>query len=384
MEIIEHKEGKTLVLAVIGRMDALTSPTFDRCFSDCLSSGEKRLRVDLSGVDYISSAGIRSLLVISKRIKEETGRIVFCGLSDAVKKAFQNTGLTSILRIATEEMPVMKAPPLSDLQYAECFNAFKQISNEWTAIEEWMNEKFIPALGDRSSLDILSVGSGTGDFDVALMRLLCAKVPAISYVALDPNREHNRRFQERFEKSGLDTVSLEILPSVFRDDCVAGTFDVILMSHCLYYVEERKQAIRIALSQLNPGGSLLIFHQTPMGINEIQRTFMGQVKGDLKEHFSSRDIMEMFNELGVGFSFDVIISDLDVTDCITGNQQGCLLLNFFLESKLDDIDEFMRKKIVGTMKEISREREGRHYMFHPGGIFWVKNSNSHFGTAIPV
>ena len=373
MEIIEHKEGETLVLAVIGRMDALTSPTFDRCLSDCLSSGEERLRIDLSGVDYISSAGIRSLLVISKQMNTKMERIDFCGLSGAVKKAFQDTGLTSILKIATEEMPVMKSPPLSDLQYAECFNAFKQISNEWTAIEEWVNEKFIPALGDLSSLDILSVGSGTGDFDLTLMRLLRSKVPAISYVALDPNQEHNRRFQEGFEKSDLDTVSLRIIQSVFREDRVAGTFDVILMTHCLYYVEERKQAIRLALSRLKPGGSLLIFHQTPMGINEIQRTFMRQVKGDVKEEFSSRDIMDVFNEMGVGFSFDVIISDLDVTDCITGNQRGRLLLNFFLESNLDDVDQFMRKKIVGTMKEISRERDGRRYMFHPGGIFWVKN-----------
>ena len=82
--------------------------------------------------------------------------------------------------------------------------------------------------------------------------------------------------------------------------------------------------------------------------------------------------VRLANELGVQFTFDIIISDLDVTDCIEGNQRGRLLLNFFMESNLDEIDEFMRKKIVATVKEISRQRQGRHYMFHPGGIFWVK------------
>jgi anti-anti-sigma factor len=373
MEIIEHKEGGTLVLAVIGRMDEVTSPAFDRRLSDCITRGEKRLRIDLSGVAYISSAGLRSLLTVANQMKEQKGEVIFCGMSGVVNRAFRETGLTSMLRISIEEMPVMKAPRLNDRQYAECFNVFKQISTEWTAMEDWVNEKFIPSLEDRTSLDILSVGSGTGDFDLTLMRLLSSRVHNMSYVALDPNQRHNRRFQESFERSGLDNVSLRIILSVFRGDVVKRTFDVIQMTHCLYYVEEREQAIQLALSRLNPGGSLLIFHQTPIGINEIQRAFMRQVKGDNKEKFSSRDIMDILNKLGVGFSFDVIISDLDVTDCIAENQRGCLLLNFFLESNLDDLDEFMRKKIVGTMKEISQEREGRHYMFHPGGIFWVKN-----------
>ncbi|MFP4087167.1 MAG: hypothetical protein ACLFUL_10290 [Desulfobacteraceae bacterium] len=52
---------------------------------------------------------------------------------------------------------------------------------------DWVNDKFIPSLSERASLDILSVGSGTGDFDLTLMRLLGAKVPVLSYVALDPN-----------------------------------------------------------------------------------------------------------------------------------------------------------------------------------------------------
>jgi anti-anti-sigma factor len=372
MEIIEHQEGKIRIIAVIGRMDALTSPALDERLSDCISHGENRLRIDLAGVDYISSAGIRTVLVIAKGMEAQQGEVVFCRLSRPVENAFRDTGLMSILRIEREEMPIIKASPLSNREYADCFNVYKQISTEWTAIREWVNETFIPFLGDRQSLDILSVGSGTGDFDLTLMTLLSPTVPVISYVALDPNQEHNRLFQERFEKDQPGKVSLRIIPSVFREDVVAGTYDLIQMTHCLYYVEDRKKAIQLALSRLNPGGSLLIFHQTPMGVNEIQRTFMRQVKGDDEEELSSQDIVSILHELGIVFSFDMIISDLDVTDCIVGNHRGRLLLNFFLESNLDEVDAFMRRKIVATMKEISQEREGRYYMFHPGGIFWIK------------
>lgn len=114
-------------------MDSLTAPAFDRCVSNCVSRGENSFRIDLSGVDYISSAGIRSLLVISKQMKGQAGEVIFCGLSPAVEAVLRETGLTSVFQIATKEMPVMKAPLLSDRQYAECFNVFKQISTEWTA-----------------------------------------------------------------------------------------------------------------------------------------------------------------------------------------------------------------------------------------------------------
>jgi len=75
------------------------------------------------------------------------------------------------------------------------------------------------------------------------------------------------------------------------------------MTHCLYYIPDRKEAILQAYNLLNPGGFLLIFHQTSMGINEIQRKYMKRVKNDEKEMFSAHDILRIFSELGLKFNF---------------------------------------------------------------------------------
>lgn len=261
--------------------------------------------------------------------------------------------------------------PLTDREYAECFDAFKKVSSEWMAMGEWLEKEFIPSLAGRISVRVLSVGSGTGDFDLALMRMLLEKMPYISYVALDPNYEHNRIFSDRYQNCGLELNSFEIIPKPFGKDCLEGCFDLIHLTHCLYYIPDRKEAIQRAYELLSPGGVLLIFHQTTLGINEIQQAYMKLVKGDENEMFSAHDIALIFEGLGLNFNYEVLISDIDVTDCIKENENGRKILNFFLESDLEGIDQSLRREIIQKMKEICRYENGRYFLFHPCGIFWI-------------
>lgn len=262
--------------------------------------------------------------------------------------------------------------PLTDMEYAECFNAFKSVSSEWMAIEVWLSKDFVPSMGGRRSAKVLSIGSGTGDFDLILMRMLSDKIPDLTYTSLDPNESHNELFLNQYKKSGLKLSSFRIIAKPFCENCIEGGFDLIHLTHCLYYIPDRKAAIECAYEMLNPGGILLIFHQTPMGINEIQRTYLKRVKGDEKELFSSYDIIQILNELKLKFSFDILISDVDVTDCIKGNETGRKILNFFMESNLDGLDVALRDEIICNLKDISRSEGGRYFLFHPGGIFWIR------------
>lgn len=273
------------------------------------------------------------------------------------------------------ENAMRSVTPLNDREYAECFNAFKKVSTEWTAIKDWLSKEFMPLMAGAPSAHVLSVGSGTGDFDLTLIRILLEKIHHISYVALDPNEEHNRIFLDRYRKSELQLTSLQIIPETFEDDHLEEGFDLIHLTHCLYYIPDQKKAIQKAYDLLNPGGFLLIFHQTPLGINEIQRAYMRRIKGDEKEMFSTHDILLIFEELGLKFNFDVLISDIDVTDCIEDDEIGQRLLNFFLESNLEGLDPSVRKEIIHTLKETCQFREGRYYLFHPSGIFWIRKDD---------
>ena len=261
---------------------------------------------------------------------------------------------------------------LTDLEYAQCFDQFKTISTEWDAISNWLKYECIPDLKFEEKIDILSIGSGRGDFDLALIGLLNDKYSRIVYTAVDPNTEHNRIFQDKVQLSGTALDSFHIIPEPFQEDTVRGTYDLIHLTHCLYYIPERKKAIKLAYDMLKPNGSLLIFHQTALGVNEVQRLFMQQVKGDRKEMFSANELLGILDSLHLPFKSDILISDLDVTDIVNGNAKGRHLLEFFLEANLDGVDEPLLSEIVRYVIENCRISDGRYYFFHPSSIFWVK------------
>ena len=263
---------------------------------------------------------------------------------------------------------------LTDSEYAHCFDIFKSISTEWDAISNWLKYVCIPDLKLGSSIDVLSVGSGRGDFDLTLIRLLEDSCPHIMYTAVDPNTEHNRIFSDRVRASGTCLDSFRIIPEPFHSGTVGGHFDLIHLTHCLYYIPERKIAIQSAYDMLKPGGSLLIFHQTALGVNEVQRLFMGRVKGDEKEMFSAHDLLEIINRLYLPFKFDILISDLDVTDIVKDTPKGRQLLEFFLEANLEGVEEDLISEIRGYLADNCRIVDGKYYLFHPSSIFWVKKN----------
>jgi anti-anti-sigma factor len=99
MEITKHKEGKGLIIAVKGRLDAVTSPAFDKEMEEILVEGETALVVDFEHLEYISSAGLRSILAVTKQLKAKNGRIVLASLKDIVREVFEISGFNKIIPI---------------------------------------------------------------------------------------------------------------------------------------------------------------------------------------------------------------------------------------------------------------------------------------------
>jgi stage II sporulation protein AA (anti-sigma F factor antagonist) len=66
----------------------------------CIDRGERRIILDLSGVDYVSSVGLRALIVGAKRLGTMQGKIVLCAPQDRILKLLEIAGFTSIFTIA--------------------------------------------------------------------------------------------------------------------------------------------------------------------------------------------------------------------------------------------------------------------------------------------
>jgi anti-sigma B factor antagonist len=77
-----------VVLTPVGRLDNETSPSFQARLLDAVGSAEARVLLDFSGVDYISSAGLRALMMAAKKSKAVGGRLAVAALTPMVKEIF--------------------------------------------------------------------------------------------------------------------------------------------------------------------------------------------------------------------------------------------------------------------------------------------------------
>jgi anti-anti-sigma factor len=109
MEINTKKEKNTVIVSVKGRMDAVTSTEFEKSLSTLIAAGENNFLLNLHQLEYISSAGLRSILTVAKLLKAKGGKILFAALQGPVKDVFNISGFGAIFKIFETEEEALKA-----------------------------------------------------------------------------------------------------------------------------------------------------------------------------------------------------------------------------------------------------------------------------------
>jgi anti-anti-sigma factor len=99
MQLTARQEKDATIVTAQGRIDGVTAPEFENYLSDFISQGRRAFIIDLSALEYISSAGLRSILATGKKLKAEQGVICFTGLKGTVEEVFKISGFYSIFRI---------------------------------------------------------------------------------------------------------------------------------------------------------------------------------------------------------------------------------------------------------------------------------------------
>ncbi len=97
MLINKNQRGESLTIAVIGRLDARTAPALEVAVKES-TNNLKSLTIDVSELEYISSAGLRVFLMAQK-IMNRQGKMVVSGANKTVREVFEITGFANILTI---------------------------------------------------------------------------------------------------------------------------------------------------------------------------------------------------------------------------------------------------------------------------------------------
>ncbi|MFC1897955.1 STAS domain-containing protein [Candidatus Cloacimonadota bacterium] len=103
MEIKQEKKGEVTVLNVSGRLDATTATELEASLVPLIEQNGKKIVLDLGGLEYISSAGLRILLLGMKMIKKVSGKMVICEMKEHIREIFEIAGFLPIFTIVASQ-----------------------------------------------------------------------------------------------------------------------------------------------------------------------------------------------------------------------------------------------------------------------------------------
>jgi anti-sigma B factor antagonist len=93
------QDGNSTIVEVSGSVDALTAPDLTSVLTSQIASGNARLVVDLIGVDFMSSAGLRSLLGAVKQARSNGGDLRIASTNPGIDKVLKMSGFHTIAKV---------------------------------------------------------------------------------------------------------------------------------------------------------------------------------------------------------------------------------------------------------------------------------------------
>ena len=99
LDLTTETEGDITVVIPAGRIDGSTASPFQESLLKLIEGGKGSLVVDFENIEYISSAGLRVLLLAAKQLQAGGRKIVLCAMRDHIAEVFKISGFSEILAI---------------------------------------------------------------------------------------------------------------------------------------------------------------------------------------------------------------------------------------------------------------------------------------------
>ncbi|XP_058696460.1 histamine N-methyltransferase-like [Poecile atricapillus] len=233
-------------------------------------------------------------------------------------------------------------------RYLQSFRLFLERSTEHQSMQEFM-ERQLPAViasvgNGKSTINVLSVGGGSGEMDLQILSKIRAKYPGVTVNndVIEPSADQISKYKERVaQASNLENTKFTWhnetayeYESRMNAEKRTKKWDFIHMIQMLYYVKDIPATIRYFHSLLESQGKLLIILVSgKSGWETLWKKYGSFFPLDLCSFVSSADLPRMLDSAGLKYQLYELPSHMDITSCfIEGDKDGELLLDFLTET----------------------------------------------------
>ncbi|KAM9347760.1 histamine N-methyltransferase A-like [Symphorus nematophorus] len=253
----------------------------------------------------------------------------------------------------------------------QSFQFYLEHSGEHKAILQCVHDvlpgEFKRVGADKSSLDVLGVGSGGGEVDVQILTLLQSTFPAVPITA--DIVEGSSKLTDNFKALVAKTTNLQKIPfgwhimnSEDYEKQVKAKgdmkkFDFIHMIQMIYYVDNLADTVKFYHSLLKNNGRLMIIVEAANGgWDTLWKTYTKELCVDaITEYRSSGEVIACLKSLGLKYDEHVIPNLFDITECFDpSSQTGQRLLNFMTAQ--DNFSQSFTPEIRAGMLDLLRNK----------------------------
>jgi anti-anti-sigma factor len=109
MEFAHENAGDVVIAKLAGRLDSSSAPSAEEQLTRVIGSGAPHLAIDLSNLEYISSAGLRVLLLVARKVQQAHGKLALFGLAPSVREVFSISGFDTIFTVRDDAATAIAA-----------------------------------------------------------------------------------------------------------------------------------------------------------------------------------------------------------------------------------------------------------------------------------
>ena len=109
MDVKTERENETLIARAEGRIDSTNARDFEDAMTAVIDASDRAVIIDCENLAYISSAGLRSLLLIGKELWNRDAKLALCSLSASIREVFEISGFDKIIPIHGSRTEALKS-----------------------------------------------------------------------------------------------------------------------------------------------------------------------------------------------------------------------------------------------------------------------------------
>jgi SAM-dependent methyltransferase len=269
-----------------------------------------------------------------------------------------------------QEMSLLNdVAPLEGQRYADCLHTYEAASNQRELILGWVTDHVIPQFSTDSA-SILSIGCGAGDLDVKILAAGKEHASTLSYVGLEPDSQQCERFISRMEFEDDQNIRVEAHNTRFEKFTAQRRFDLVLMVHSLYYMDDPERAIENALNLVNEFGRLVILIASNDTLNELSSSFWALENSG--STWFSEDLSRHLEKRGVTFERKRIEAKLDITSCcVPDSEQGKRIADFVAQVPTGELPLRLRQMIFSYLEATSHRDGDMRWLPHNVDAFII-------------